>query len=101
MKDLHSLLGAAGFYNRGYHKLLVHHSVDAFGHEMAHANGMNRVWAISKRSHHGLFHPFLENMEISNVDAYVFGLNQGNCEVDGTHSVGCLCEGCAGKEIEV
>ena len=45
---------------------------------MTSTNGIESVWAVSKRGFHGTFHHFSKKHIDRYVDEFVFRLNEGN-----------------------
>jgi transposase-like protein len=84
---------------RGYHHLLVNHSVGEFVKGMARTNGIESMWALLKRGYHGTFHHFSKKHIDRYVDEFAFRLNDCSCEVDTMDRIGNFTKATAGKRL--
>ena len=91
----------ATFYKRirGYHHVLVNHSVGEFVNGMASTNGIESMWAVLKRGYQGTFHHFSKKHIDRYVDEFVFRMNDGNVRVHTLDRIDAMV-GCAfGKRL--
>jgi transposase-like protein len=91
----------ARFYKpvRGYHKMMVNHSVGEFVRGMAHTNGIESMWSILKRGFYGTFHHFSKKHIDRYVNEFTFRLNEGSCKIDTIDRMKSLAVNTVGKQI--
>jgi len=89
-----------GYLNlKGYNHLTVKHHLGEYVNGIASTNGMESVWAVLKRSYHGIYHFF----SIKHVGRYVnectFRLNNGNIKIPTMDRIRSLVLGTIGKRL--
>ncbi len=91
----------ATFYKRirGYHHVLVNHSVGEFVNGMASTNEIESMWAVLKRGYQGTLHHFSKKHIDRYIDEFVFRMNDGNVRVHTLDRIDAMV-GCAfGKRL--
>ena len=77
----------------------VRHSAEEYIYGLVHANGIESVWAILKRSITGTWnHVSVKHLQ-RYVDEASFWLNEGNCEVDTIDRMLAVIERMGGKRV--
>ena len=71
-------LGAHVGLEELYEHEAVKHSAKEFVNHMAHTNGIENVWAFSKRGFNGVYHHWSKKHMRRYVNEFVFRLNEGN-----------------------
>lgn len=91
----------ASFYKRvrGYHHILVNHSVGEFVNEMAHTNGIESVWAVLKRGFNGTFHHFSKKHIDRYIDEFTFRMNAGHVKFHTMKRIDAMLGGAVGKRL--
>ena len=84
---------------KGYHKLLVNHSMGEFVNGMASTNGIESVWALLKRGYHGTFHHFTQKHIDRYVNEFCFRLNGGNVKYHTLDRIESMISGFAGNRL--
>lgn len=77
----------------------MNHTAKEYVNGMAHANGIESVWAVLKRGYNGSFH----NISTKHLHRYIhefsFRLNDGNVEIDTIDRMKSLMFGTGGKRL--
>ena len=84
---------------KGYHKLMVNHSVGEFVNGMASTNGIESVWALLKRGYYGTFHHFSKKHIDRYIQEFCFRLNGGNVKYHTLDRINSMLDGFAGNRL--
>ena len=85
---------------RGYHHLLVNHSVGEFVNGMASTNGIESMWAVLKRGYTGTFHHFSrKHTDNRYVDEFAFRLNECSCKLPTMERINNILKSVKGKRL--
>ncbi len=76
-----------------------HHSAKQYVNGMAHANGIESVWAVIKRGYNGIYHNWSMKHTTRYVNEFTFRLNDGNCKIDTMERIKSLCPASVGKRL--
>ena len=80
--------------------LSVCHSAKEYVNDMAHTNSIERVWALLKRGHDGVYHQMSVKHLKRYVNEFTFRLNESNCETDTIDRIRALCAAIMSKRIK-
>lgn len=83
------------FYEHGS----VKHSVREFVNEMAHTNGIERIWAVLKRGYNGIYHQWSRKHLTRYINEFTFRLNHGNFKISTMERLNSLIDGAIGRRI--
>ena len=86
-----------GMYEYTYH--VVNHSAKQFVDGMAHANGIESVWAVLKRGFYGVYHLFSAKHLQRYIDEFAYRLNEGNVRIQPMDRFHALLRKTVGKRI--
>ncbi len=84
---------------RAYRHDTVNHSAKEFVNGMAHANGMESVWAVLKCGYNGIYHSWSRKHCWAYVDEFSFRLNEGYCQRDTQERLNSLFSQMGGKTL--
>ena len=84
---------------RGYHHLLVNHSVGEFVKGMASTNAIESVWSVLKRGYQGTFHHFVKKNIDRYVDEFTFRLNECSVSIPTMERISNLLKATKGKRL--
>ena len=83
----------------GYRHLSVCHSAGEYVKHGAHTNGIESVWAVLRRSLHGVYH-WVSTKHLSKyLNEATFRLDEGNCQVDTIDRMVALTCGMVGRRL--
>lgn len=91
--------GYADLESMNYKHSRVKHSAKQYVNGMAHANGIESVWAVIKRGYNGIYHNWSRKHTARYVNEFHSGLNDGNCKADTVDRVKSLCLASFGKRL--
>lgn len=83
----------------GYRHLSVCHSAGQYVKHGAHTNGIESVWAVLRRSLHGVYHKVSLKHLSKYLDEATFRLHEGNCQVDTIDRMIALTCGMVGRRL--
>ena len=83
----------------GYRHLSVCHSAGQYVKHGAHTNGIESVWAVLRRSLHGVYHKVSTKHLSKYLDEATFRLHEGNCQVDTIDRMIALTCGMVGRRL--
>lgn len=83
----------------GYDHASVYYSAKEYVRGVAHANGIESLWAVVERGFGGVYYHWSGKHCARYVDEFAFRLNEGNCERDTIDRIDDVCRNAVGKRL--
>lgn len=82
-----------------YDHRTVNHNNGEYVRGYVHTNGIESVWAVSKRSYHGIYHHYTKNKAQYYANETAFRMNEGRMTNDTMDSIDSLICGMVGRRL--